>query len=78
MVMFILRIVLLVTPEEFAKVLIRHGVTTVISDPHEIANVSGVKGIEYMLEQSEDLLIDVFVMLPSVFLPLILRLLGQN
>ena len=55
----------MVTPEEFAKVLIRHGVTTVISDPHEIANVSGVKGIEYMLEQSEDLLIDVFVMLPS-------------
>ena len=42
----------MVTPQEFAKVLLLHGVTTVITDPHEIANVSGVKGIQFMLDSS--------------------------
>ncbi|WP_077212834.1 adenine deaminase [Bacillus dakarensis] len=55
----------MVTPQEFAKVLLMHGVTTAISDPHEIANVSGIQGIQYMLDQSEDLPFDLFVMLPS-------------
>ncbi|MFS0779429.1 adenine deaminase [Neobacillus sp. 3P2-tot-E-2] len=55
----------LVTPSEFAKVLLPHGVTTVIADPHEIANVLGTAGIQYMLDSSEDLPFDIYVMLPS-------------
>jgi adenine deaminase len=55
----------MVAPAEFAKVILPHGVTTVIADPHEIANVAGVQGIEYMLEASEKAGVDVFVMLPS-------------
>ncbi|MGG4490725.1 adenine deaminase [Metabacillus idriensis] len=55
----------MVPPHEFAKVVLPHGVTTVIADPHEIANVSGIKGIQYMLDSSEGILLDVFVMLPS-------------
>jgi adenine deaminase len=55
----------MVTPSEFAKVVIPHGVTTIIADPHEIANVSGVDGIQYMLDSSENLPLNVFYMLPS-------------
>ncbi|WP_066251004.1 adenine deaminase [Neobacillus drentensis] len=55
----------MVTPNEFAKVLLLHGVTTVIADPHEIANVLGVDGIQYMLDSSENLPFDFFFMLPS-------------
>ncbi|MTH55401.1 adenine deaminase [Bacillus mangrovi] len=55
----------MVTPAEFAKVVLPHGVTTVIADPHEIANVAGAEGIRFMLEQSEKLLLDVRMMLPS-------------
>lgn len=55
----------MLTPAEFAKVLLMHGVTTAITDPHEIANVAGTEGIKYMLETSEDLPLTVHVMLPS-------------
>lgn len=55
----------LVPPEEFAKVLLLHGVTTVVADPHEIANVSGTAGIQYMLNTSENLPFDFYFMLPS-------------
>jgi adenine deaminase len=55
----------LVTPAEFAKVLLPHGVTTVIADPHEIANVLGADGIQYMLDSSENLPFDIYLMLPS-------------
>ncbi|HEO8422463.1 adenine deaminase [Niallia sp. FSL W8-0635] len=55
----------MLTPQEFAKVLLLHGVTTVITDPHEIANVAGADGIQYMLDKSEDLPLDIRVMLPS-------------
>lgn len=55
----------MVVPSEFARVLLPHGVTTVITDPHEIANVAGVRGIEFMLAESEGLPFDVHVMLPS-------------
>ncbi|WP_137791246.1 adenine deaminase [Bacillus sp. E(2018)] len=55
----------MVTPAEFSKVLLAHGVTTVITDPHEIGNVSGADGISFMLNQSEGLPLDVRVMLPS-------------
>jgi len=55
----------MVTPEEFAKVLLMRGVTTAITDPHEIANVSGIDGIKYILNQSDNSILDLFVMLPS-------------
>lgn len=55
----------MVTPAEFANVVLPHGVTTIIADPHEIANVSGTKGIEYMLDASEDIPLEVLIKLPS-------------
>ena len=55
----------LVSPMEFAKAVLPHGTTTVITDPHEIANVMGTDGIEYMLQATEDLPVDVRFMLPS-------------
>ncbi len=55
----------MVTPPEFAKAVIPHGVTTVVTDPHEIANVSGVKGLEFMLEQAEMTRLNIYFMLPS-------------
>ena len=55
----------LVSPTEFAKAVLPHGTTTVITDPHEIANVMGTDGIEYMLQATEDLPVDVRFMLPS-------------
>ncbi|MCQ2551584.1 MAG: adenine deaminase [Clostridia bacterium] len=55
----------LVTPSEFAKAVVSHGTTTVITDPHEIANVMGIDGINYMLESTYNLPIDVHFMLPS-------------
>ena len=55
----------LVSPQEFARAVLPHGTTTVITDPHEIANVMGTDGIAYMLSATEDLPLDVFFMLPS-------------
>jgi len=55
----------LVTPTEFVKAVLPHGTTTVITDPHEIANVMGTDGIEYMLQATEGLPVDVRFMLPS-------------
>ena len=55
----------MLTPTEFAKVVLQHGVTTVITDPHEIGNVAGTDGIQYMLEDAKQLPLDIFVMLPS-------------
>ena len=55
----------LVSPAEFVKAVLPHGTTTVITDPHEIANVMGTDGIEYMLQATEDLPVDVRFMLPS-------------
>ena len=55
----------LVSPREFAKAVLPHGTTTVITDPHEIANVMGTDGIEYMLQATEGLPVDVRFMLPS-------------
>lgn len=55
----------LVSPTEFAKAVLPHGTTTVVTDPHEIANVMGTDGIEYMLQATEGLPIDVRFMLPS-------------
>lgn len=55
----------MVTPSEFAKTVLPHGVTAVIADPHEIANVAGTDGIRFMLDASENIPFDVFIMLPS-------------
>lgn len=55
----------MLTPRNFAKAVIPTGTTTIITDPHEIANVLGVLGIEYVLADSEDVPMDYFVLIPS-------------
>ena len=52
-------------PGEFARAVLPHGTTTVVADPHEIANVMGADGISYMLQATEGLPVDVYFMLPS-------------
>jgi adenine deaminase len=55
----------LLTPPEYARLVALHGTGTVIADPHEIANVAGEKGLEYMLAAREGAAIDILYMLPS-------------
>lgn len=55
----------MVTPAEFAKAVVAHGTTTVITDPHEITNVMGIDGVEYMIQASQNLPIDIHFMMPS-------------
>ena len=55
----------LVSPAEFARAVVPHGTTTVITDPHEITNVMDTAGIDYMLHATEDLPVDVRFMIPS-------------
>ena len=55
----------LVAPAEFARAVLPHGTSTVVTDPHEIANVMGTDGIAYMLQATEGLPVDVRFMLPS-------------
>lgn len=55
----------MVTPGQFAKAIMPHGTTTIIADPHEIANVCGLAGIRYMLDQSAKLPLEVYLMMPS-------------
>ena len=55
----------MVTPAEFSKAVVAHGTTTVITDPHEITNVMGIDGVEYMIQASQNLPIDVHFMMPS-------------
>lgn len=55
----------MVTPGEFARNILPHGTTTIIADPHEIANVCGLEGIQFMLDQSRNLPINIFLMAPS-------------
>ncbi len=55
----------MVAPPEFAHAVLPRGTTTVVSDPHEIANVAGAEGIRYMLAASEGLPLTVYVNLPS-------------
>jgi adenine deaminase len=55
----------MVTPPEFARAVVPRGTTSVVADPHEIANVLGIKGVRYMLDSSEGLPLTVFVMAPS-------------
>ena len=55
----------LVSPSEFVRAVIPHGTTTVITDPHEITNVMGTDGIDYMLAATEGLPMDTLFMIPS-------------
>lgn len=55
----------MVTPSEFSRALIKHGVTTVVTDPHEIANVAGKVGIDFMLEDAANADMDILMKLPS-------------
>jgi len=55
----------MLSPGQFAQTVIGHGTTTVICDPHEIANVAGTKGIEYFTEESRGLDTNIYCMAPS-------------
>ncbi|MGN1097256.1 MAG: adenine deaminase, partial [Christensenellales bacterium] len=55
----------LARPAEFVKAVLPHGTTAVVADPHEIANVMGADGIEFMLESTASLPVDAYFMLPS-------------
>ncbi len=55
----------MVAPPQFARAVVPRGTTTVVTDPHEVANVAGVEGIRYMLDSSEGLPLTVYVNLPS-------------
>lgn len=55
----------LVDPPSFAQLVVPHGTTTVIADPHEICNVCGLDGLDYMIDASEGLNLDIFFMIPS-------------
>ncbi len=52
-------------PAEFARVCVPHGTTSVVADPHEMANVCGTKGLDYMLQASQGLPMTVYIALPS-------------
>jgi len=55
----------LLTPAELSRALLPRGTTTIVADPHEIANVWGARGLEYLLQAAEGLPVDIFFMLPS-------------
>jgi len=55
----------MITPSGFAKTILPCGTTTIIADPHEIANVCGLKGIEFMMNESINLPLNIYFMLPS-------------
>ncbi len=55
----------LVTPAEYCKLALLNGITSVIADPHEISNVMGTDGINFMLDSSSELPFDIYFMLPS-------------
>ena len=53
------------SPSEFSKEIVPRGVTTVIADPHEICNVCGLDGFDYMLNATENIALQVFLQFPS-------------
>ncbi len=55
----------LIRPREFARAVVPHGVTTVVTNPHEIANVLGVEGIRFMLRDARDTPLDLLFTIPS-------------
>lgn len=54
-----------VSPEELGRLIVPHGTTTIVADPHEITNVCGLKGLNYMMGASEKTALDIRWMLPS-------------
>lgn len=52
-------------PVEFARTVLPRGTTTIVADPHEIANVMGMSGIEYMLQYTEGVPLNIYMMIPS-------------
>ncbi len=54
-----------VTPEEFGRLLVPHGTTTVLADPHEIVNGLGLSGLDYMIEAAKETALDIRYMMPS-------------
>ena len=55
----------LVSPEELGRLLVPHGTATIIADPHEIVNVAGLTGLDYMVRAARETALDVKYMLPS-------------
>uniref|UniRef100_A0A7C4UCU5 Adenine deaminase n=1 Tax=candidate division WOR-3 bacterium TaxID=2052148 RepID=A0A7C4UCU5_UNCW3 len=55
----------MLTPVEFAKVVLPRGTTTIIADPHEIANVLGLSGVEYIIKGTEGIPLNIYITLPS-------------
>jgi len=55
----------MITAAHYAEAVLPHGTTTVLIDPHELANVLGLRGVRYMLESSADIPLRVLVMAPS-------------
>ncbi len=55
----------MVTPDMFARAVLRHGTTAAVIDPHEIANVLGAEGVRYMIEASRNLPVRIFTTIPS-------------
>lgn len=53
------------SPEELGRLLVPHGGTTIIADPHEIVNVCGIKGLDYMMKAAENTALDIQFVLPS-------------
>ena len=54
-----------VTPEQISRLLVPHGAGTIIADPHEIVNVCGIHGLDYMMDAAKDAVLDIKFMLPS-------------
>lgn len=54
-----------VSPEELGRLVVPHGTTTIVADPHEITNVLGLKGLQYMMAAGEGTALDIKWMLPS-------------
>lgn len=55
----------MVTPLELAKAVLPSGTTTLIADPHELVNVAGKNGLDYLLEATRNIPLNVYIMLPS-------------
>lgn len=55
----------MMTPQQFAKIAVRHGTTAVVCDPHEIANVAGIEGIEFMIENASEVPFNFYFTAPS-------------
>ena len=55
----------MLTPAQFARIAVRHGTTTVVCDPHEIANVCGIEGIEFMIENAKSVPFNFYFTAPS-------------